>query len=31
MEEKIYRYKLDFYYQQSLIYLLTLVLYTGVR
>ncbi|MEK7263787.1 MAG: hypothetical protein AAB071_04665 [Bacteroidota bacterium] len=31
MEERIYRYKLDFYYQQTLIYLLTLVLYTGVR
>lgn len=26
-----FRYKLDFYYQQSLIYLVTLVLYAGVR
>ncbi len=28
---KIFRYKLDFYYQQSLLYLVTLVLYAGVR
>lgn len=26
-----FRYKLDFYYQQALIYLLTLVLYAGVK
>jgi hypothetical protein len=33
MEEqgKIFRYKLDFYYQQALIYLVTLVLYGGIR
>ena len=31
MKEKIFRYKLDFYYQQTLIYLFTLVLYAGVR
>lgn len=31
MEEKIFKYKLDFYYQQSLIYLLTLVMYAGIR
>jgi hypothetical protein len=31
MEEKIFKYKLDFYYQQSLIYLLTLILYAGIR
>ncbi len=28
---KVFRYKLDFYYQQSLLYLVTLVLYAGVR
>jgi hypothetical protein len=28
---KVFRYKLDFYYQQSLLYLVTLVLYGGVR
>jgi len=28
---RVFRYKLDFYYQQSLIYLLTLLLYTGIR
>ncbi len=26
-----FRYKLDFYYQQTLIYLVTLVLYAGIR
>lgn len=33
MEErgKVYKYKLDFYYQQALIYLLTLILYAGIR
>jgi hypothetical protein len=31
MHEKIFKYKLDFYYQQTLIYLLTLVLYAGIR
>ncbi len=30
-EKKTFRYKLDFYYQQSLIYLLTLILYAGAR
>lgn len=29
--EKIFRYKLDFHYQQALIYLVTLILYAGVR
>ncbi len=29
--ERIFRYKLDFYYQQALIYLVTLVLYGGIR
>lgn len=29
--EKIFKYKLDFYYQQAIIYLLTLILYAGVR
>ena len=28
---KVFKYKLDFYYQQSLLYLLTLVLYGGIR
>jgi hypothetical protein len=28
---KVFRYKLDFYYQQALLYLLTLLLYGGVR
>jgi hypothetical protein len=28
---KTFKYKLDFYYQQTLIYLFTLVLYAGVR
>ena len=33
MEEhgKVFRYKLDFYYQQALIYLLVLILYAGIR
>ncbi len=31
MQQKIFRYKLDFYYQQALIYLGTLVLYAGIR
>jgi len=30
-EEKIFRYKLDFYYQSALIYIVTLVLYGGIR
>jgi hypothetical protein len=29
--EKIFKYKLDFYYQSALIYLVTLVLYGGIR
>lgn len=28
---KIFKYKLDFYYQQSLLYLITLIIYAGVR
>jgi hypothetical protein len=28
---KVFRYKLDFYYQQSLVYLVTLLLYAGIR
>jgi len=33
MEERgqVFKYKLDFYYQQALIYLVTLILYTGIR
>lgn len=31
MHEKTFKYKLDFYYQQALIYLCTLVLYAGIR
>jgi hypothetical protein len=33
MEEqgKVFKYKLDFYYQQALIYLVTLILYAGIR
>jgi hypothetical protein len=31
MREKVFKYKLDFYYQQTLIYLSTLVFYAGVR
>jgi hypothetical protein len=30
VNEKTFKYKLDFYYQQTLIYLLTLVLYAGI-
>ncbi len=29
--EKLYKYKLDFYYQSALIYLITLVVYGGIR
>jgi hypothetical protein len=28
---KVFKYKLDFYYQQALLYLITLVLYGGIR
>jgi len=28
---RVFRYKLDFYYQQALLYLVTLMLYAGVR
>jgi hypothetical protein len=28
---KVFKYKLDFYYQQSLLYLITLLLYAGIR
>jgi hypothetical protein len=31
VQEKTFKYKLDFYYQQTLIYLSTLVLYAGIR
>ncbi|HVN48269.1 MAG TPA: hypothetical protein VMU30_05545 [Bacteroidota bacterium] len=31
MQKTTFKYKLDFYYQQTLIYLFTLVLYAGVR
>ncbi|MGA9115904.1 MAG: hypothetical protein WB626_03920 [Bacteroidota bacterium] len=30
-EGRIFRYRLDFYYQSALIYLLTLVIYGGIR
>ncbi len=30
-QSKIFKYKLDFYYQSALIYLVTLVLYGGIR
>ena len=29
--EKVFRYKLDFYYQQAIMYLLTLIVYLGIR
>ncbi|MEK9135724.1 MAG: hypothetical protein AAB393_01270, partial [Bacteroidota bacterium] len=29
--EKVFKYKLDFYYQSTLIYLVTLILYGGIR
>ena len=28
---RVFRYQLDFYYQQAILYLVTLVLYTGIR
>lgn len=28
---RVFKYKLDFYYQQSLLYLITLILYAGIR
>lgn len=31
MQPKEFKYKLDFYYQQALIYLVTLILYAGVK
>lgn len=31
LHEKTFKYKLDFYYQSALIYLVTLVLYGGIR
>jgi hypothetical protein len=31
VHRKTFKYKLDFYYQQTLIYLMTLVLYAGIR
>ena len=30
-QDKTFRYKLDFYYQSALIYLLTLIAYGGIR
>ncbi len=30
-EEKVFRYKLDFYYQSALIYLVTLIVYGAIR
>jgi hypothetical protein len=30
-QEKVFKYKLDFYYQSAVIYLITLVLYGGIR
>ena len=30
-QETVYRYKLDFYYQSALIYLVTLIAYGGIR
>jgi hypothetical protein len=30
-QEKVFKYKLDFYYQSALIYLITLILYGGIR
>jgi hypothetical protein len=30
-EQKTFRYKLDFYYQQALIYMVTMILYGGIR
>jgi len=30
-QEKVFKYKLDFYYQSALIYLVTLILYGGIR
>jgi len=29
--EKVFKYKLDFYYQSALIYLITLIVYGGIR
>lgn len=31
MNRKIFRYKLDFYYQQAVLYLATCILYAGIR
>lgn len=28
---KVFKFKLDFYYQQSMLYLITLILYAGIR
>jgi hypothetical protein len=30
-QEKVFKYKLDFYYQSALIYVVTLVIYGGIR
>jgi hypothetical protein len=30
-QEKVFKYKLDFYYQSALIYLITLIFYGGIR
>ncbi|HAV22997.1 MAG: hypothetical protein A2X67_04105 [Ignavibacteria bacterium GWA2_55_11] len=31
MSSRVFKYKLDFYYQQTLLYLFTFVLYAGIR
>lgn len=31
MQPKVFKYKLDFYYQQSILYLLTMIVYIGIR
>jgi hypothetical protein len=30
-DEKVFKYKLDFFYQQAIVYLVTLLLYAGIR
>lgn len=30
-QEKVFKYKLDFYYQQAIIYLVTMIVYAGIR
>ncbi|MDI6766569.1 MAG: hypothetical protein QME52_07080 [Bacteroidota bacterium] len=31
IQSKVFKFKLDFYYQQSLLYLITLIFYAGIR